>query len=244
MYVANKINAEKIQSATTDVDLSVHSCYSTVGVWKVNNSNKGDAHSKSKITQFKNQMEATKKIGAWCMVLHISKVLPEDATETLNILKPIAKRTGVKIGIEMVASKADREKTYETPEKIDNLITLLGKNEPWYGFVVDTAHIWGAGEDIQSYESMKNWLDRITFKKKICMFHLNGSSAVRGSGKDKHEIVFVKEDKIWHGIDPKKSGVRAVVEFAKKYDIPMICEINRGSEKEVNTGLEIIKQLA
>ena len=237
-----KINYDALQQACSDIDLSVHSPYASVGIWKVNNDNKTTPSSKQKIGMFKNQMELTQKAGAWCLVLHITKLLPENVVETMNIIKPIAKQTGVKIGLEMVANKADREKTYETPEKIDNLIMLLGQ-KTYYGIVVDTSHIHGAGIDCSSYESMKNWFDRLTYKKRIVMFHLNGSYAERGSGKDKHAIPFSAEDKIWHGIEPSKSGVRAVVEFANQHSIPMIVEVNRGTQAEVVESLEIIKQL-
>jgi endonuclease IV len=241
--IENKVDYPKIVESSKDLDLTTHSPYSTVGIWKVNTHNKTETKSKTKLTQFKNQMLATKKAGGWCMVVHIAKNLPEDIADTMTLLKPIAKSTGVKIGLEMVASKADREKTYETPEKLDNLATLLGKNETYYCFVVDTAHIWGAGQDIQSYHNMKDWLDRMTFKKKIGMFHLNGSYALRGSGKDKHAIPFTEGDNIWSGVNPQTSGVRAIVEFAKEQGIPMICEINRGTQAEVVAGLETIKKL-
>jgi hypothetical protein len=90
---------------------------------------------------------------------------------------------------------------------------------------------------------MKSWLDEITYKQKIKMFHLNGSSALKGSGADKREPAFTSTDKIWYGIHPKKSGVRAVMEFASKYKIPVICEINRGEEADIRESMKLIKSL-
>lgn len=75
------------------------------------------------------------------------------------------------------------------------------------------------------------------------MFHLNGSSAELGSGKDKHEAAFSSDDNIWCDIEPEKSGVRAIVEFAKKHNIPIICEINRGTESSIKTSIKLIKSL-
>ena len=90
----------------------------------------------------------------------------------------------------------------------------------------------------------QKWLADLTHKKKILLFHLNGSSANRGSGKDKHEIAFSPDDSIWGKIDPAKSGAYAIVEFALKYDIPIICEINRGNAKECIRSLNKLKELS
>ena len=239
----NKLDYEKINKVSHDLDVTVHSPYTTVGLWKIQSDNKNDSVSKRKITQLKSQLLAVKKAGGWCMVVHITKTLPENIAYTMKLIKPIVKKIGVKISLEMVASKADREKTYETPEKLDNLITLLGIKEKYYCITVDTAHIWAAGVDVRSYEAMNDWINRMTFKKKIEMFHLNGSFSERGSGKDKHAVPFSTNDKIWHGIDPNKSGVKAVIDFARSNNITIICEINRGTEEEIFNGLNIIKKL-
>ncbi len=239
----NKIDHEAVKEKTKDIDLTVHSAYSSVGIWKVNKSNKNEAKSKRALTNISGQLLSCKKINAWGWVLHIAKTYPDVAAETMKLLKPLSKKTGVKVVLEMVASKSDPNKTYETPEKIDNLTTLIGSEEDWWGWCVDTAHLWGAGVDIRSYKSMKNWLDRLIYKKKILMFHLNGSSAIRGSGKDKHEIAFSPDDIIWHGIEPKKSGVYALVQFALDHKIPIICEINRGDEENCTRSIDTIKDL-
>lgn len=242
--VPNKIDFEEVVECTKDLDVTVHSAYMTTGIWKVTSENKNDADSKKKIDLFKAQMLSTKKVGAWGMVLHVNKEYPDNLAKTMKVLKPIAQKAGVKIILEMVAVKADANRTYETPEKIDNLTTMIGANESWWGWCVDTAHLWGAGVDIRSYDSMKTWLDSLTYKKKIVQFHLNGSSANRGSGKDKHEIAFSSDDKIWHGVKPEKSGLHAVVEFAIKHNITIICEINRGLESDVKKSLKTIIGLA
>lgn len=239
--IASKMNYEQVKKATSDIDLTVHGTYTSVAIWKVTEENKKTEKSKSLLLQFTNQLKAVKEINAWCIVLHIIKLLPAQVVETMKILKPIAEKIGVKIALEMVANKADN-KTYETPEKIDNLINLLGDAD-WYGFVIDTAHLWGAGIDCSDYKMMHKWLNSLKHKNKIIMFHLNGSYADRGSGKDKHAIAFSSEDKIWHGIKPESSGVKAIVEFAKAHKNTIICEINRGTEKEVIQSLEIIKKM-
>lgn len=242
--VPNKIDYDEVVENTKDLDVTVHSAYMTTGIWKVNPENQQEAESKKKIDLFKAQMLSTKKVGAWGMVLHVNKEYPDNLASTMTVLKPIARKAGVKIILEMVAVKADANRTYETPEKIDNLTTLIGPTESWWGWCVDTAHLWGAGVDIRSYESMKKWLDAITYKKKIVQFHLNGSSANCGSGKDKHEIAFSADDKIWYKVKPEKSGLRAVVEYALQHDVTIICEINRGAEADTKTTLNTIIKLA
>lgn len=242
--VPNKIDYEEVVACTKDLDVTVHSAYTTTGIWKVTPENKSDDSSKKKLDLFKAQMLSTKKVGAWGMVLHVTKEYPDNLAKTMSVLKHIAKKAGVKIILEMVALKADANRTYETPEKIDNLTTMIGASESWWGWCIDTAHIWGAGIDIKSYESMKEWLDALTYKKKIVQFHLNGSSANCGSGKDKHEIAFSADDKIWHKVKPEKSGLRAIVEYAVKYNITIICEINRGAESDTKKCLDTIIRLA
>lgn len=239
--VQNKIDYDAVKEATSDIDLSVHSAYPTTSIWKLTTGT--NATDRSRLDAVKVQLLACSKIQAWGLVIHINKVYPDIASAVMSHLKPLARKAKVKIILEMVASKSDADRTYETPEKIDNLTTLIGVEDTWWGWCVDTAHLWGAGVDIRSYESMKNWFDRLVYKKKICMFHLNGSSAARGSGKDKHEIAFGPDDVIWNGIAPKQSGVRAIVEFAEARGIPIICEINRGAQDDVVKSLKTIKKM-
>ena len=242
-YVRNNINYDLMKEVTKDVDLTVHSAYVTTSIWRVNRENKNTPDSKKRISMVYSQLKSCSEIGAWGLVIHITKVKAEVIAETMKILKPYAKKSGVKILLEMTASKSTHNTTYETPEKLNHLITLIGPLEDWFGICVDSAHIWAAGVDIQSYANMKDWFDSLAFKKKILLFHLNGNSSARFSGKDKHEIVFGPDDKIWHGIKPNNSGVKAIVEFCNEYSIPMICEINRGSDKNTIKSLETIKSI-
>lgn len=239
--VANKLDVNEIKNATKDIDLSVHSAYATTSIWNISDGK--STQDIKRLNTIKLQLLSCVKINAWGLVLHINKIYPDVAAKVMKMLKPIVKKSKIKLILEMVASKADPNKTYETPEKIDNLTTLIGSTEDWWGWCVDTAHLWGAGVDIKSFTNMKNWLNQLSFKNKILMFHLNGSSAQRGSGKDKHEIAFGPDDLIWNGIEPNASGVRAIIEFADEHQIPVICEINRGTEENVKKSVSVIKAL-
>lgn len=241
--VANKINFDAVCNVTKDIELSVHSAYPTTAIWRVNNKNKTTDESKKYLNNVKVQLLSCIKANANGLVLHINRIEPSDAVETMKILKPIVKKTNVTLLLEMVSSKAHPSKTYETPEKIDNLTKLIGASDNWWGWCVDTAHLWGAGVDIKSYASMKQWLDSLKNKNKILMFHLNGSSAAMGSGADKHEAAFGPTDNIWQNIEPSQSGVRAIMEFAADHGLPVICEINRGKEKDIRKSITLIKSL-
>ena len=244
----NKFEAKNIEKVCSDVDLSVHGSYLLPGVWKYkfakDDSKLTDAEQKKNnqiIGIMKSHLKACEEVGAWGLVLHVTKQPPKHVAAVVRVFKPLARKFGIKIVLEMVASKADA-KTYETPKKINYVSKLIGKGS-WWGWCVDTAHLWGAGVDIQSYDNMKQWLSELDDPDKIVMFHLNGSENARGSGKDKHWPCLAPGDKIWEDIDPEKSGVKAVIEFCVKRDLTMICEIKRGSKKIITESINTIKEI-
>ena len=239
ILVPNKLDVSKIKKVTHDINLSVHSAYPTTSVWK--------GLTQRKLTLFRNQLESCKALNAWGMVLHINKITPQVLASTMAQLLPIAKEVGICILLEMVASKADPVLTYETPQKLDNMCNMINAQvddtlQSWYGITIDTAHLWGAGVDITKYETVKAFLSEMKHNDKIMQFHLNGSSADRHSGKDKHEIPFSKADLIWKDTAPEDAGVRAIVEFAYSKSICIICEINRGDQKNVEHSIDLIKK--
>ena len=71
--VKNKINYEKVKKTCHDIDLSVHSAYSTVSIWKVNEDNKNEKKSISYINSVNTQLKSCKQIGAWGLVIHVTK---------------------------------------------------------------------------------------------------------------------------------------------------------------------------
>lgn len=246
IYTRNKYDADKIRSTCSDLSLSVHSTYPSVGVWSLTKDNITHGKTKSIYAHIEDQYKACQEIGAFGLVIHISKKPPEIiASVTKDILKPLSKKYQVKTLLEMVANKAAPD-TYETPIKINRLTRLIGVGEPnsYWGWVVDTAHLWGAGVDITTSKQVTDWLKNIKYPNKIYMFHLNGSSAECGSGKDKHEIVFGPDDLIWGSVPPARSGVPPIIHFAVKHSITIICEINRGDQSDVESSLDEIKKIA
>lgn len=230
-------NTKDIVDSTTDIDLTVHSAYTTVGIWKINKDTVINNVLNNILNKFIFQIKICKIIKAWCFVIHLPKKPISDIKNTMEFMLLYAKKYNIKIGLEMPSYKSG-PLTYETPQKLNQLVS----NTDYFGIVVDTAHLWGAGIDVSGYNVMNQWLNNMN--KIICMFHLNGSFSDKGSGKDKHAIPFSSEDKIWHNVNPKQSGLYAVVEYSVKYKIPIICEINRGTNDEIHTSMNIIKKLA
>lgn len=60
------------------------------------------------------------------------------------------------------------------------------------GICLDTAHLWGAGYDIDSQagvENVINRIDRLIGRDRVVMLHLNDSRAALGSHLDRHEHI-------------------------------------------------------
>jgi endonuclease IV len=217
----------------------VHSAYMLVSVWSVKTHNVHTQASKKRLAFFVSHLKTCQRAGASKMVLHLPRDYPDEIYDTMSIIAPIAHRYKIKIALEMTASKPDADRTYETPEKIDNLTTMLKKLPAWC-WAIDTAHIWSTGTSLKSYNDAKAFFNSLIYKQYIGLIHLNGSSIIRGGGSDRHEIAMCRADKLFGGVTYAKSGVRMICEFAKQYDIPVILEINRGEIKDVYNLLDRI----
>jgi sugar phosphate isomerase/epimerase len=164
-----------------------------------------------------------------------------------------------------MAASYPRDCTFETPIKLNKLISELiaidaydsniGHNsnighgssdeesQSWWGICVDTAHLWALGQDIQTKQSMRDWLNAIEHKNKIMIFHLNGSRRDISTGKDEHAIAFAHDDKLWYGIEPSDSGVAAVLEFAKKHKTTIIIEPHKETHASVTNIVSVLKKM-
>lgn len=217
-YNRNKIDG--VQEAAKDITLFVHSTYFSLP-WKGKT---------SAINHIIDQLNTVAEIdvngNTRGLVVHLPKDKPEVIVDAMKKFKHT-----VPIILEMTSVKSDPERTYETPEKLNKLCSLLGDIN--YGICIDTSHIWAAGEDVRTKAYLDNWFSRLKYPNKIHLIHLNGSSNDMGSGKDTHIVPFTETDKIWHGIEYNNSGVKSVIEFCKKYKVPVIMEINRGDKNEI-----------
>jgi len=258
-YKQNKYNINEVLNTTADIHLSVHSAYFTTGIWKAR---------AQAISLLKAQLAACREISAKYLIIHLTKTTPEAIADIMHAhILPMAQEYKITIALEMPACKVNKKSpnlTYETPEKLFNLTKTIGKHK-YYGYCIDTAHLWGAGVNIKYYNDFANWLNvfdalyngiyKTTNKQHknkgrrrrrrtlIKMFHLNGSSAALGSGKDKHEIPGGTLDNIWRDVPFEQSGIKALIKYAMANKCPVINEINRGEPNDYNDYLKKINTL-
>ena len=122
---------------------------------------------------------------------------------------------------------------YSSPKELYNLFQLISKKSH-FGLCIDTAHLWVAGQNIQSFLDAKKWFTEIeklflsnsnsNFNLPI-IIHLNDSAREIGTGPDKHASLM--KGKIWGKYNKstfKQSGLYFILEFAKKNKIPLILE--------------------
>lgn len=235
------------------ISLYVHASYLTIGIFSIEKV--PTAKNKSAIKHLTDQMEACDKIGALGFVVHIPRKEPAFIINALKYIIPIINKYKTPFMIEMPASKSDPDKTYETPEKINGLTELITSKFPNFtnwSWVIDTAHLWSCGVEVDSVKIMKDWFKHQKFPEKIGLFHLNGSSLEHyETGKDKHRVVFADDDDIWNqdrdlldsAANQKKSTLDIIYKFSKKYNIDLICEINRGEYADIQFCITKLTQI-
>lgn len=260
----NKMDYEAIRkwSVENEIGLYVHSSYLTVSIWNLNDINKDMPKIKNYIGMLDSQLEACKKLGAKGLVVHFPKKPLTDVINTVqcSAFKQVIIKHDVPILFEMVPVKdkgivlnkkgtVKHHKGYVTPNQINRFCKKVQLPKRLWGIVIDTAHLWGAGIDPSDKKSQDKWFDEIDNPKMIKLIHLNGSPAKTfASGRDEHIIAFSKSDAVYgkHAEQKtyKKSGVFSIIQFVMKYDLPIICEINRGTEKDVRMSIKLINKLA
>lgn len=237
--------------------LYVHSAYLTTGIWNVNTKTQDDPKSKAAIKLFIAQLESCDELGSLGLVIHLPKKEPQVVIDTFEIMIPIFEQFKTPVLLEMTSVKPDPKKTYETPQKINRLTQMILEKYPKYtnwGWVPDTAHLWGAGIDISNNKIMGKWFSGLKYPKLIKLIHLNGGSIdTFATGKDKHMVVFGADDDIWNSTfdtphkyskkNIQKSSLYILAQFAKKYNIDCICEINRGDSDEIIFSTKSLKKV-
>ena len=243
----NSMNYNNIKNycADSNIYLVVHSSYMTPGIWSVLNMNKNEPQSKLIINHLANQLISCSKTGAHGLVVHLPCKSPESICETMKIIEPMIKKNKVPIFLE-IESRKPTEFTYETPDKLNTLCRQLSacvSNKIW-GICVDTAHLWASGCDISSKSNATQWLHNLNYPQKIKLLHFNGAISKMGVSKDIHAIAFSDQDQIWGAYkgDEKMSGAYTFIKFCKTNHVPVICEINRGSQKNAEYLFEFIKE--
>jgi len=121
---------------------------------------------------------------------------------------------------------------YETPEKLAALFKLVRTLDPdlkFFGLCIDTAHLWSCGANIASRAEAQDWFARLEAVHDVIppaaiMFHLNDNRHSKGSGMDNHMELF--GGAIWgeYTHDPASSGLAAVLDYARRFNIPTVLE--------------------
>lgn len=103
-----------------------------------------------------------------------------------------------------------------------------GKHFLNWGICLDTAHIYCSGIKISDSNILENYLKGMEkYENKISLIHFNGYKGEIGSGKDYHVIPTGKKDVIY-----TEKNIKLILNFSKKFDIPLIIESNNDTFKE------------
>lgn len=227
----NKIDYDDVKKLCKKkkIGLVVHSSYLSTGIW--NMLSKPIKKQNTYKWHIKSQAEACSKLDADGLVIHLPNNDKEDIASVLKHLEH-------ELGNITILLEIENNNKYSDPLQLKELCLYLSDNikSKWL-ICIDTAHIWSSQINIASKKDMKKWFDEFAYPQFIGLIHFNGSSEKFGSKKDKHAIPLASEDKIWgsYRIDKKisKSGAQYVIKYAKKNKIPLICEINTGSQTNV-----------
>jgi len=252
----NKMDYEKIKKWAADekIKLYVHSSYLTVSIWNLNETTKELPKVKKYIKMLNDQLIACKKVGSHGLVIHFPNKTLKDVIDTVScsVFKLMIERHGVPILFEMKPIKNKGVKKgvnygYVTPDQLNKFCKKVTLSKKLWGVVIDTAHLWGAGVDTTDKKTQDEWFNEFKFPKMIKLIHLNGSQLKTfGSGRDEHIIVFSDDDDMYskYKKTPKKSGIFSILQFVMKNNLAVICEINRGLEKDVRMSLNLINSLS
>jgi endonuclease IV len=223
---------QKIKQIAKTMNLYIHTSY-LISPW---------SQAKYNIPLTLKQLHQQVEIGAKGVIFHIPN---KPAKDLIGPLKFIInkKPKGSHFLMENKAYKMI-ENSHATPQQLNNMTDVfisagIPLNE--INYAIDTAHLHAAGQEISTYKQMYDWLKGLKYPNTIKLFHLNGNS---GKGfQDVHEIIFTKNDNIWHGIPYQDSGVRAINEFAKLHKIDIIIECKYNLPNDRLNSIKIVKYI-
>ena len=182
---------------------------------------------------FIEELELSNSINAECLVIHMGKSvklgLDEAKSNFINSIKYFCKyikenNLNVKIGLETAASQGT-ELFGNKKDFCDmfNLFTIEEKK--CLNCIVDTAHIFSSGENLNNnIDEYLKYISKNIGKKYIGAFHLNGSKVECGAKKDRHSDLktgFINYDVLLK-----------VAEFGVTNNIPIILETPSDSLNE------------
>lgn len=171
-----------------------------------------------------NEIEIAGELDAIGVVFHTGKQLENHESIALNnlysILIHIDKKTikynNVKLLIETAAGQGTE--LLHNLNKFTNFMKKFQYNSR-FGIVIDTCHIFVAGNDLNKKNEFKKILksfDEIGGKNKIILIHLNDSKVPVGDRKDRHES-------LGYGYI-KRNSLIDIIKTCIKLKLPMILE--------------------
>lgn len=234
-----------------NIYISVHCSYPLMkNIWKCNSVSTTNSNTKSYEKNLLSELESCKKLKNCDYVLHLPRDYIENITDTLKIIQKHANDTKVRVLYENIPSSQEGKETkswkkqYSSPDQLNILCNELKNidSSKYWGLCIDTAHIWSCGINIGDGKSQEKWFEDLTelSKSRIKLYHLNGSKKkLFNKNRDVHEIAMSADDDIYK----KEDAVKIICKFCKSRKIPIICEINRGTEKDARKSLKKIQKL-
>jgi len=181
------------------------------------------------ITQCIIEIKKAHQINARYVVLHLGKSLDIDLNIALNnmyssLLYISNKLKDIPIMILLETSSGQGSemciKIDELSKFINKLLQNKNKNiSEKFGICIDTCHIFNAGYNLDSSIDVENYLkefDKSIGIKNIKLIHLNNSKTEFNSRLDRH-------DNLEYG-KINLEGIKEIIKFAKKLEIPLILE--------------------
>lgn len=234
----------RILTHSNQIELYVHSSY----ISRPWGTTKGGLY----LTQ--KELKIAAELGAKGLVIHLPKNTLEYITKALpNIVNDInfTKDKNVMLILEAPAMKHDDEKTYETPERINELCKAIidMKLQNDIGICLDTSHLHSTGIPMSLHMYVDSFFKKLKYPEMIKLIHFNDNEWGQGTGRDEHNSLMAGQ--IWknfyskyleiqknekYTLTEKKehsylaikySGMRSVIEFCLKYDVPIILERHR-----------------
>lgn len=216
----------------------VHGSY-TINLCHPLNSVKFKASLKSLLQDLHNSSD----IGPNCIgvIIHMGKNMPENNISEKEALQNYI--LGLKHALIMaplnttIILETGASQGNEIGSKIDVLAKIyngLDNNEKKrVMFCIDTCHIFSTGYDISNEIGVKRFFKEFNQKiglDKVALIHFNDSKTKLGSRVDRHadlDYGYIKEQ-----------GLKAVAQFAKKYNLHLVCEtpldaINKKTNREI-----------
>ena len=262
-YSKNKLQHNEINKfiELKNINLTIHCSHILSNtIWKFDRSLIKEPNSKepnSKEAKDKNtrvlkllisEIISAKELNA-PLLIHLPRgIKPKMMKSVLRVISYYAFQYNVKIIFENIPAKIcpeNKGSNYSHGKDLNKLYNVINKifKSEW-GFCIDTAHLWSSAIPISTKADQNKWFKSLKKEtlEKITLIHLNGSSyKTWNKNRDMHVIPMSKDDDIYNSENIKNSGVTAIVNFAKQRNIPIILEINRGTEKEVRQCIKLIK---